>query len=184
MTPQMAVIPRSGATKQSRCEARWRESSVWFRPLAQASVRIRTRPSSITEKYPAQSSRAARPAKRSPASFGFGIGIRNSTAPHVAGRVDARASSPKSLIKGEQNPRGPRGPCQYFGVTRARCRGPDPNNIVAGRFEHCDGRAGEVLVGKKTHSGCTREYLLRAQRVSGVGKTGEYVFVSYARIVG
>src|SRR6266446_7307090 len=34
MTPQMAVIARSGATKQSRCEARWRESSVWFRPLA------------------------------------------------------------------------------------------------------------------------------------------------------
>src|SRR6266481_5574077 len=33
MTPQMAVIARSGATKQSRCEARWRESSVWFRPL-------------------------------------------------------------------------------------------------------------------------------------------------------
>jgi hypothetical protein len=34
MTPQMAVIARSGATKQSRCEARWRESSVWFRPLS------------------------------------------------------------------------------------------------------------------------------------------------------
>jgi hypothetical protein len=33
MTPQMAVIARSGATKQSRREARWRESSVWFRPL-------------------------------------------------------------------------------------------------------------------------------------------------------
>jgi hypothetical protein len=33
MTPQMAVIARSGATKQFRCEARWRESSVWFRPL-------------------------------------------------------------------------------------------------------------------------------------------------------
>src|ERR1700730_7848891 len=34
MTPEMAVIARSAATKQSRCEARRRASSVWFRPLA------------------------------------------------------------------------------------------------------------------------------------------------------
>src|ERR1700730_4093927 len=39
MTPQMAVIARSGATKQSRCEARWRESSVWFRPSAPTVAR-------------------------------------------------------------------------------------------------------------------------------------------------
>ena len=38
MTPQMAVIARSGATKQSRCEALWRESSVWFRPLGAGAV--------------------------------------------------------------------------------------------------------------------------------------------------
>ena len=38
MIPQMAVIARSGATKQFRCEARWRESSVWFRPLGTFTV--------------------------------------------------------------------------------------------------------------------------------------------------
>src|SRR6266446_7480427 len=40
MTPQMAVIARSGATKQSRCEARWRESSVWFRPLVLRRIQM------------------------------------------------------------------------------------------------------------------------------------------------
>ena len=34
MTPQTAVIARSGATKQSRREEREGELSVWFRPLA------------------------------------------------------------------------------------------------------------------------------------------------------
>src|SRR5260370_34697500 len=40
MTHQMAVIARSGATKQSRCEARWRESSVWFQPLALHAIAV------------------------------------------------------------------------------------------------------------------------------------------------
>ena len=59
-----------------------------------------TRPGSMTEKLPAQSSRAViSAASRSPASSGFGIGIRSNTTPQVRGSADPLASSPKSLSK-------------------------------------------------------------------------------------
>jgi hypothetical protein len=54
----------------------------------------------MTEKLPGQSSRAViSAASRSPASSGFGIGIRSNTTPLVRGSADPLASSPKSLSK-------------------------------------------------------------------------------------
>jgi len=54
----------------------------------------------MTEKLPVQSSRALiSAASRSPASSGFGIGIRINTTPQVRGSTDPRANSPKSLSK-------------------------------------------------------------------------------------
>ena len=57
----------------------------------------------------------------------------------------------KVLVEGEQNARVSRGPGQYFWIACTRCRCPEPDNIVAGGLEHCDSRAGEVLVGEKPH---------------------------------
>ena len=62
--------------------------------------RIRTRPGSITEKWPTQSFLdVTKPARRRPTSLGFCRGMRNNTTPHVPGNGDALANSPKSLSK-------------------------------------------------------------------------------------
>jgi len=82
------------------------------------SGRIRTRPGSMTEKLPVQSSRALiSAASRSPASSGFGIGIRINTTPQVRGSTDPRANSPKSLSKVSKIRCSRAAPCQYLGAS-------------------------------------------------------------------
>ena len=65
-----------------------------------ANGRIRTRPGSMTEKQPAQSSRTRiRLAICRPASLGFGVGVRSKMTPQDGGSDDPLANSPKSLSK-------------------------------------------------------------------------------------
>jgi hypothetical protein len=82
------------------------------------------------EKLPAQSSRAViSAASRSPASSGFGIGIRSNTTPQVRGSADPLARSPKSLSKVSKI-RCSRRPCQHLRVGHAWRNDSDPHDIV------------------------------------------------------
>ena len=121
------------------------------------SGRIRTRPGSMTEKLPVQSSRALiSAASRSPASSGFGIGIRINTTPQVRGSTDPRANSPKSLSKVSKIRCSRAAPCQprgqHVGVGHAWRNGSDPHDIVPGCRQGGDRRGRKILVGEKTQN--------------------------------
>src|SRR5437763_6838348 len=87
--PQVAAVKSLGVLERPlRVE---RGAAVYRRR------RILTRPGSMTEKWPFQSSRAAtRAARRCPAASELGAGTRKSTTPQPRGNADRAANSPKS----------------------------------------------------------------------------------------
>ncbi len=149
-----------------------------------ASGRIRMRPGSMTEKWPTQSARdASSCTKRAPTSPGFGIGIRNSTTPHAAGRADALANSPKSLSK----------------VRRTRCSRTAHSRTTASLTPgatsltetiSCPAASsaatavpGKFSLARNRISRRAGKRLLRTDRVPRIDEAGDYVVVSNARII-
>ena|SRR5205807_4064871 len=107
----------------------------------------------MTEKLPAQSSRAViSAASRSPASSGFGIGIRSNTTPQVCGSADPLASSPEILVKGQQDSMLARRPCQHLRVGHAWRNDWDPHDIVPSCRQGGDRRGRKILVGEKAQN--------------------------------
>src|SRR5713226_7960295 len=162
---------------------------VLLRPDIQTSARyrrarIRMRPGSMTEKWPAQSSRdATMLLSRDPISPGFGIGMRNSTTPHVSGNADALASSPKSLSKvsrmrssrvAHASTSGSLIPGVTFLTHTTSCPAAmSAVTAVPGKFslarKRISGRAGEDLFG--------------TQRVTRICEAGDDVVVSYSGVI-
>ena len=106
----------------------------------------------MTEKLPVQSSRALiSAASRSPASSGFGIGIRSNTTPRVRGSADPGQFA-KILVKGQQDSMLALRPCQHVGVGHAWRNGSDPQDIVPGCRQGVDRSGRKILVGKKTQN--------------------------------
>ena len=106
----------------------------------------------MTEKLPAQSSRAViSAASRSPASSGFGIGIRSNTTPRVRGSADPGQFA-KILVKGQQDSIVARRPCQHVRVRHAWRHDSNPHDIVPSCRQGGDRRAGKILVSEKTQN--------------------------------
>ena len=138
----------------------------------------------MTEKLPAQSSRAViSAASRSPASSGFGIGIRSNTTPQVRGSADPLASSPKSLSKvskircsraAHASTSGQACLAQRFWPTRHRAQLPPGRRPP--RQENSRWR-------ENAKSGRARKHFLRAQCIASIGKTREDVLVRNTWII-
>jgi hypothetical protein len=141
------------ATSTSRCLfAPDGATSPATRPARYPRGRIRMRPGSMTEKWPAQSSRdMSRLLSRGPISPGFGIGKRNSTTPHVLGNADPLASSPKSLSKVSRVRFVACRPREHIWIAHAWDRIPHPHDILPGCNERRHGGTGKILVCKEAH---------------------------------
>src|SRR5882762_8102283 len=110
------------------------------------------RPGSMTEKWPAQSSRdVTMLLSRDPISPGFGIGVRNSTTPHLLGSADALASSPKSLSKVSSVRSSRVAHASTSGSAHTWGRIPHPHDIMPGCNQCREGCAREIVGGKEAH---------------------------------
>src|SRR5262245_411887 len=145
---------------------------------------MRTRPGSMTEKCPAQSSRAAiKSASRRPTSDGLGIGMRNRTTPVVDGKADALARSPKSLSNvsrmrssrtAQANTSGSLMP--GAAVLTHTMSWPSSANAATAA-------PGKFSLARNRILRRAREHPLCAESIAGIGQAGENIVVGKAGVV-
>src|ERR1700726_325491 len=142
------------------------------------------RPGSMTEKWPAQSSRdVIMLPSRDPISPGFGIGMRNSTTPPVLGSADALASSPKSLSK-VSRVRSSRIPhASTSGSLIPGAAFLTHTTSYSAAMSAATALLGKFSLARKRISGCAGEDLFGAQRVTRICEAGHDVVVSYSGVI-
>jgi len=147
--------------------------------------RSRTRPGSMTEKWPAQSSRAViRSARRCPTSSGPGIGMRNRMMPHPAGKAAALANSPKSLSKVRRIRPSLAAHDSTSGSLAPGAAVLTHNMSCPADRSRATAAPGKFSLARSRISGGAWEDLLRAQQIPRVSKARDYVVMGNAGVVG
>jgi hypothetical protein len=123
----------------------------WLVADSRDNRRSRTRPGSMTEKWPAQLLRAMiRSARRCPTSSGP---VHRNAKQDAASRWQGYrpCQFAKIFAEGEENSPFPCRPRQYVGVARARCCRPDPQYVVSGGSQSGYRSAGEIPISEEPH---------------------------------